>query len=71
MANTDSDDDHMATFIRVLFVRHFRPLVKFEHICISMPPLYRINVGNKLTYALNDKERQIYIDEIEKNERKD
>ena len=66
LADADSDGAHIATLLCALFVRHFRPLVEAGHICVAMPPLYRIDVGKQVFYALDDEERQIVIDRIEK-----
>lgn len=66
LADADSDGAHIATLLCALFVRHFRPLVDAGHICVAMPPLYRIDVGKQVFYALDDEERQIILDRIEK-----
>jgi len=66
LADADSDGAHIATLLCALFVRHFRPLVEAGHICVAMPPLYRVDVGKKIFYALDDEERQIILDRIEK-----
>ena len=66
LADADSDGAHIATLLCALFVRHFRPLVEAGHICVAMPPLYRIDVGKQVFYALDDEERQIILDRIEK-----
>jgi topoisomerase-4 subunit B len=66
LADADSDGAHIATLLCALFVRHFRPLVEAGHFCVAMPPLYRIDVGKQVFYALDDEERQIVIDRIEK-----
>ncbi len=66
LADADSDGAHIATLLCALFVRHFRPLVEKGHICVAMPPLFRIDVGKQIFYALDDEERQIILDRIEK-----
>lgn len=66
LADADSDGAHIATLLCALFVRHFPALVQAGHICVAMPPLYRIDVGKHVYYALDDEERQIYLDKIEK-----
>ena len=70
LADADSDGAHIATLLCALFVRHFRPLVAAGHICVAMPPLFRIDVGKKVFYALDDEERQIILDRIEKEKLK-
>jgi topoisomerase-4 subunit B len=65
LADADSDGLHIATLICALFVRHFHPLVKAGHIYVAMPPLYRIDVGKSVFYALDDSEKQGILDRIE------
>jgi topoisomerase-4 subunit B len=66
LADADSDGAHIATLLCALFVRHFRPLVEAGHICVAMPPLYRIDVGKQVFYALDNEERQMILDRIER-----
>ena len=65
LADADSDGAHIATLICALFVRHFPKLVEEGHIFVAMPPLYRIDVGKKVFYALDEHERQGILDRIE------
>ncbi|MFT5500680.1 MAG: topoisomerase-4 subunit B [Woeseiaceae bacterium] len=65
LADADSDGLHIATLICALFLRHFRELVLAGHVYVAMPPLYRIDVGKQVFYALDDGERQGIIDRIE------
>ncbi len=64
LADADSDGAHIATLLCALFVKHFRQLVEQGHIYIATPPLYRIDVGNMVYYALNDDEKQGILDRI-------
>ena len=64
LADADSDGLHIATLICALFVRHFRPLVVAGHVYVAMPPLYRIDIGNDVYYALDEAEKQGVIDRI-------
>ena len=57
LADADSDGLHIATLLCALFVRHFPALVKSGHVYVAMPPLYRIDVGKHVFYALDDKEK--------------
>lgn len=57
LADADSDGAHIATLICALFLRHFKPLVEAGHIFVAMPPLYRIDAGKIVHYALDDEER--------------
>jgi topoisomerase-4 subunit B len=65
LADADSDGAHIATLLCALFLRHFRPLVQAGHIYVAMPPLYRVDVGQHVFYALDDDELQITLDRIE------
>ena len=65
LADADSDGLHIATLLCALFVRHFRPLVASGHVYVAMPPLFRIDVGKEVFYALDDAERQGILDRIE------
>jgi topoisomerase-4 subunit B len=65
LADADSDGLHIATLICALFVRHFRPLVSAGHVFVAMPPLYRIDVGKEVFYALDEAEKQGVLDRIE------
>lgn len=70
LADADSDGAHIATLLCALFLKHFRPLVSAGHICVAMPPLYRIDVGQDVFYALDDSEKQGIIDRIAAEKRK-
>ncbi len=65
LADADSDGYHIATLLCALFLRHFHPLVAHGHIYVAMPPLYRIDVGKDVFYALDEAEKQGVLDRIE------
>ncbi|MCH7637696.1 MAG: DNA topoisomerase IV subunit B [Proteobacteria bacterium] len=65
LADADSDGLHIATLLCALFLRHFRELVLAGHIYVAMPPLYRIDVGKDVFYALDDSEQKGILDRIE------
>ncbi|MBT5388151.1 MAG: DNA topoisomerase IV subunit B [Porticoccaceae bacterium] len=65
LADADSDGLHIATLLCALFVRHFRPLVSAGHVYVAMPPLFRIDVGKEVYYALDEAERQGILDRIQ------
>jgi topoisomerase-4 subunit B len=65
LADADSDGNHIATLLCALFVRHFRPLVEAGHMFVAMPPLYRIDVGKNVYYALDESEKRGVLDRIE------
>jgi topoisomerase-4 subunit B len=65
LADADSDGQHIATLLCALFLKHFRPLVEAGHVFVAMPPLYRIDVGKEVFYALDEAERDLILDRIE------
>ena len=65
LADADSDGLHIATLLCALFVRHFPKLVREGHVFVAMPPLYRIDVGKQVFYALDDAEKEGILDRIE------
>jgi topoisomerase-4 subunit B len=64
LADADSDGAHIATLLCALFVRHFPTLVREGHVYVAMPPLYRIDVGKQVFYALDEAEKQGVLDRI-------
>lgn len=65
LADADSDGLHIATLLCALFVRHFRTLVNKGHVYVAMPPLFRIDIGKEVYYALDESEKQGILDRIE------
>ncbi|MGB5440065.1 MAG: DNA topoisomerase IV subunit B [Gammaproteobacteria bacterium] len=64
LADADSDGLHIATLLCALFLRHFHTLVQAGHVYVAMPPLYRIDAGKQVFYALDDAEKQGMLDRI-------
>lgn len=64
LADADSDGLHIATLLCALFVRHFRKLVAEGHVFVAMPPLYRIDVGKDVYYALDEAEKSGVLERI-------
>ncbi len=65
LADADSDGLHIATLICALFLRHFPTLVRAGHIFVAMPPLYRIDQGKDVFYALDDTEKEAVLKRLE------
>jgi len=65
LADADSDGLHIATLLCALFVRHFEHLTKQGHVYVAMPPLYRIDVGKQVFYALDEAEKTGVLDRIQ------
>ncbi len=70
LADADSDGLHIATLLCALFVRHFPALVKAGHVFVAMPPLYRVDLGQEVFYALDDGELQGILDRLEAEKKK-
>ncbi len=66
LADADSDGLHIASLLIALFVKHFPILVKAGHVYVAMPPLYRIDHGKEVYYALDDLERDHFVQKLEK-----
>ena len=64
LADADSDGAHIATLLCALFLRHFRALVMDDRVHVAMPPLYRIDAGKDVYYALDDDERKGVLDRV-------
>lgn len=64
LADADSDGAHIATLLCALFVKHFHSVVEAGHVYVAMPPLFRIDVGNNVFYALDEHEKEDIINRI-------
>ena len=70
LADADSDGLHIATLLCALFVQHFRPLVEAGHVYVAMPPLYRIDLGKDVFYALDEAERDGILERLSAEKRR-
>jgi topoisomerase-4 subunit B len=70
LADADSDGAHIATLLCALFLKHFRPLVEKGHVYIAMPPLFRIDYGKEVYYALDSDEKQGILDRLAAEKKK-
>lgn len=64
LADADSDGLHIATLLCALFLRHFPKLVELGHVYVAMPPLYRIDLGKEVFYALDESEKDAILDRL-------
>jgi topoisomerase IV subunit B len=69
LADADSDGAHIATLLCALFVKHFRSLVEAGRVCVAMPPLFRVDVGRDVYYALDEDEKKGILDRLEAEKR--
>jgi topoisomerase IV subunit B len=70
LADADSDGLHIATLLCALFVRHFRQVVEQGHVYVAMPPLYRIDLGKEVHYALDEEEKMGILDQLKRKKGK-
>ncbi|HVF33859.1 MAG TPA: DNA topoisomerase IV subunit B [Candidatus Saccharimonadia bacterium] len=66
LADADSDGLHIATLLSALFLRHFPQLVRAGHVFVAMPPLFRVDVGKQVFYCLDEEEKRLLIERIER-----
>ena len=66
LADADSDGLHIATLLSALFLRHFPALVQAGHVFVAMPPLFRVDVGKQVFYALDEEEKRLLLEKIER-----
>jgi topoisomerase-4 subunit B len=64
LADADSDGLHISTLLCALFVKHFRPIVEAGRVFVAMPPLFRIDIGKEVFYALDEDEKKGILDSI-------
>lgn len=70
LADADSDGLHIATLLCALFLRHFKKIVAEGHIYVAMPPLFRIDIGKEVFYALDEKEKDSVLNKIKQENKK-
>ena len=66
LADADSDGLHIATLLTALFLQHFPALVTAGNIFVAMPPLFRVDVGKQVFYALDEEEKRLLLERIER-----
>jgi len=66
LADADSDGLHIATLLTALFLQHFPALVQAGNIFVAMPPLFRVDVGKQVFYALDEEEKRLLLEKIER-----
>ncbi|QIQ20790.1 DNA topoisomerase IV subunit B [Zophobihabitans entericus] len=70
LADADSDGLHIATLLCALFVKHFRTMVEQGHVYVAMPPLYRIDLGKEVYYALDEEEKEGVLEQLKRKKGK-
>ena len=64
LADADSDGLHIATLLSALFLKHFPALVAAGNVFVAMPPLFRVDVGKQVFYALDEEEKRLLLEKI-------
>ena len=70
LADADSDGLHIATLLSALFLKHFPALVAAGHVFVAMPPLFRVDVGKQVFYALDEEEKRLLLEKIQREKLK-
>ena len=70
LADADSDGLHIATLLSALFLKHFPALVRAGHVFVAMPPLFRIDLGKQVFYALDEDEKRAVLEKIAREKSK-
>lgn len=70
LADADPDGAHIATLLCALFTRHFKPLVQAGHLFLALPPLFRIDLGQEVFYALDEAEKNGILERIRAEKRR-
>jgi len=58
LMDADSDGHHICTLLLTFFYRHMPELIRDGFVFIAQPPLYRIEIGNDVRWALDDAEKE-------------
>ena len=64
MTDADIDGAHIDTLMLTFIYRFMPELIKQGHVYLAQPPLYKVEKGNKIWYAYNDKELENIMSEI-------
>jgi topoisomerase-4 subunit B len=70
LADADSDGLHIATLLSALFLKHFPTLVSQGHVFVAMPPLFRVDVGKQVFYCLDEEEKRLMLEKVEREKMK-
>ena len=70
MTDADVDGAHIASLLMTFFYQHMPQLIANGHLFIATPPLYKIAVGGKNYYALDDEDKDKILAKVVKGNQK-
>ena len=67
MTDADVDGDHISTLLLTFFISEMPQLIKDGHLYIAVPPLYKLNISNKVIYAIDENEKNKLLNQNKKS----
>lgn len=67
LMDADPDGHHIATLVLTFFMKHMPDLVERGHVFLAQPPLYKIEAGKEVHWALDDADKERILKKLPKN----
>src|SRR5688572_866604 len=67
LADADSDGNHITTLLLTFFYRHLPELIRAGRVFVAVPPLYRIDIGKEVHWAVDDTDRERILSQHKPN----